>query len=124
MSRTPQSLVPIDGEPEWLAALRAYARETSIAAAGAKINRSRTAVSLLLAGKYPAKSLQQIRRACETAFQGRVNCPGLGEEIPADVCREWAEKPFAATSSQRVTMYRACQSCPNRPTPKGGSHVE
>lgn len=123
MRPTPQPLDPIPGEPEWLARLRAFARETSIAAAGAKIGRSRTAVSLALAGKYPAKSLAPLRAACVAAFQERFPCPGLGEAITPEECREWAEKPFAATSGARVAMYRACQACPHRPT-KGGHHVE
>jgi len=111
----------MNADADWLALLRAEAAASSNAAVARRIGISRTAVSLALAGRYPADTGKLSRRVLQ-ALAGRVACPGLDEEIAAETCRDWAAKPFAATSSHRVRMYRACQSCPRNPG--GNPHAE
>lgn len=81
-----------------------------------RIGRSNSAISQILSGKYAGAS-DSVLELVEGAFgTSSVICPELGE-IPLAVCIEERDKPFAATSSQRVRLYRACQKCPN----KGGN---
>ena len=48
-----------------------------------------------------------------TLMQDAVECPVLGE-IPADRCLLEQRKPQAASSPQRLRLYRACRSgCPH-----------
>lgn len=108
-----QALQPRQEEPDWIARLRTFARENSIAEAAVKVRRSRTAISLLLAGKYPAKSLTPLRHAVELAFRERVPCPVLGQ-IDSAACADHAARPLNTTSPQAVRLWRACRSCPNR----------
>lgn len=110
----------MSAEPEWLTLLRAEAAATSIAATARRIGYARASVSLALAGKYPGDTAK-LARAALTALKGRVACPGLGEEIAAADCRDWATKPFAATSAYRVRMWQACRACAHNP---GGNHAE
>jgi hypothetical protein len=101
-------------EPEWLAALRAEAKRSSIAEVARLVGISRTAASLVLAGKYPART-DHIEASVMSRLCHRVVCPGLGRDIAMDECRDWAAKPYAATNSQRIHMYQACRRCPLRP---------
>ncbi len=104
---------PLSTEPDWLAALRAAAAATSIAQAAASIGMSRSAVSLVLAGKYGART-QRIEGRVREMLLGHVACPGLGECITLDRCATLAARPFTATSSRAARLWRACQDCANR----------
>jgi transcriptional regulator with XRE-family HTH domain len=78
-----------------------------------RIGRSPSALSQVINGKYqgdPATILELV----EAEFASTtVDCPELGD-IPLATCIEEREKPFRATSSQRVRLYRACQVCRNK----------
>lgn len=78
-----------------------------------RIGRSPSALSQVINGKYqgdPATILELV----EAEFASTtVDCPELGD-IPLAACIEEREKPFKATSSQRVRLYRACQTCRNK----------
>jgi hypothetical protein len=79
------------------------------------IGRSRTAVSLALAGRYPAKNTAEFEAAVLAAFDG-VRCPFLGETVRRDQCRATAFGRCPTHSPQAAAAWRACQSCPHRPT--------
>lgn len=78
-----------------------------------RIGRSPSALSQVINGKYqgdPGTILELV----EAEFASTtVDCPELGD-IPLATCIEEREKPFKATSSQRVRLYRACQVCRNK----------
>lgn len=109
-----QALDPVPGEPDWLAAFRAYARVHGIAAAGAKIGRARPTASLILSGQYPAGT-DKAEALVRAHLMGQVRCPAFGDDIPLAECREWASRPFSAASARSAAMYRACRACPHRP---------
>jgi hypothetical protein len=113
------SLQPRDDDPDWLAALRAAARDASIARAGAAIGMSRTAVSLVLSGTYPGATIR-VEARVRAKLMGQVNCPGLDRSITIDRCRDQATKPFSATSGRAAALWRACRTCPHSRI--GGSH--
>lgn len=106
-----------DDDPDWLAALRQLARETSIAAAGRRIGMARASVSLVLAGKYPAQT-DKVEATVRATLIGQVTCPAMGEPIAIDRCREISSRPFSAASGRAARQYNICQSCPHRPEVK------
>lgn len=102
----------------WLELLRAAAATTSkqavanelSALTGKKIGRS--AISLILSGKYPAKT-ERIETLVLTRY-ARVLCPHLAEEIAYAECRahHTAEAPTSSPFAMR--HWRACQTCLHR----------
>lgn len=91
---------------------------TAVAAHGqtgvaARIGRSNSAISQILSGKY-AGGAETILELVEAEFgTSTLNCPELGE-IALATCIEERDKPFKATSSQRVRLFRACATCANK----------
>lgn len=77
-----------------------------------RISRSSSALSQVLNDKY-AGDPGIILELVEAEFgDSVVSCPILSE-IPLSTCIEERNKPFRATTSQRVRLFRACQSCKN-----------
>ena len=114
MSVTNPICAPRDGDPDWLAALRTLARDTSIAEAARRIGMARASVSLVLAGKYPAQT-GKVEALVRAKLIGLVACPAMGESIAIDRCRDISSRPFSAASGRAARQYRACQACPHRP---------
>lgn len=114
MTAKSPNLAPVATDPDWLAALRAYARSHGIAAAGERIGRARPSVSLVLSGNYPA-GLDKIEAKVRAILMDQIRCPGFGADIPVDECRTQAARPFSAASARSAALYRACRACPNRP---------
>lgn len=73
---------------------------------------SGTVVSLVLAGKYPAKT-DKIEARVLAVF-GRVQCPHLDEEISGAKCIEYCTRAAPTSSPFAMRHWIACQSCPNR----------
>lgn len=102
--------------PDWIEELARFADRDGLAGAEKATGYSRSAVSYALNCKYTGDigRLEEMVRGAMMALT--VNCPVLGE-IGRDRCLDWQRKPYAATSSHRVQMFRACQGCPNRRQP-------
>ncbi|HVJ53481.1 MAG TPA: transcriptional regulator [Aliidongia sp.] len=100
-------------EPAWLALLRgAVARLGTIKAVADQLGYSRTAISLVLAGKYGDRSTTALERAVMTRLD-QVACPVLGE-IAGEDCAAHQAAPFSASNPQRIALYRACRAgCPH-----------
>lgn len=88
-------------------------------AARAGSGASRTALSLILSGKYKAdqrKVLQRVADAYSNISGGMVNCPALKDEISVIVCRKYtsAIKDNRQLSDMTFGMVRdLCPYCPN-----------
>lgn len=78
----------------------------------AKIDCSRSAVSLALAGKYPANASKFEQKVLVAL--GRVECPHLKEEISRKDCRDYHTRAAPTSSAFAMRHWRACQGCPNR----------
>lgn len=78
------------------------------------IGRSRTAVSLALSGRYPAKNTAEFEAAVLTALD-RIDCPHLGAPVRRDHCRATAIGRCPTHSPHAAAAWRACQTCPNHP---------
>ena len=92
--------------------LRAAIKASSKQAVADKLECSRTTVSLIDSGKYPARTDRIMKRVMEV--YGRVQCPFLLEEISNEKCREYSSREAPTSSPFAMRHWRACQSCPNK----------
>lgn len=105
----------IAATPDWVDLLRraVAAHPRRKAGVADELDVSRTAVSLVLAGKYPASTDKMAARVRDK--YDRIACPYLAETISPDACRSYALRPAPTNSSRDMRHWRACQSCPNKP---------
>jgi hypothetical protein len=98
----------------------------SQAKVAARLNRSPSLVSAVLAAKYTG-DLAAVEEVVAGVFMsGRVNCPALGT-IPSSTCQDWrrASARLVNVNALRVQMFRACNRCPlNKSTVKKDHHHE
>lgn len=100
---------------QWLTLLaEEVARTGSKAKAAKKVGISRSAVSLVLAGRYPANT-ERVAAKVLDALAGRVTCPHDGTDIPRKVCTDRATAPMPMSSPAQLRAWTACQACANRP---------
>lgn len=98
--------------PEWVVELARLADAEGLGGAEKRIGYSRSAISTVINRKY-AGDLGRVEQMVRGVLMAEtVLCPVLGE-LPRNRCLDWQKKPYAPTSSHRVQMYVACQSCPN-----------
>lgn len=99
--------------PDWIVELVSVADADGLAGAEKRVGYSRSALSTIIAGKYKG-DLDRVEQVVRGALMSEtVDCPVLGV-LGRDRCLEWQTKPFAPTSSHRMTMRRACKTCPQR----------
>lgn len=113
-------------EPEWLALLRAErARGKSVSQIARETGMARPSVSMLLAGTYPAQSLDlcSAKHAARVVqlYRDQVLCPHLRQGIGLDVCRAHASAPMSMSDPDSLRHWAACRRCTLNPV-KGGSH--
>ena len=108
-----------DPLPYWLEVLASEADRTTQGKAAKRIGYSAAVVCNVLKGTYKG-DLKAVKSAVlDTLMRGTLDCPVLGE-ISGEDCRVHQQKPFAATSSHRVQVYRACRAgCPHSRIAKG-----
>ena len=100
-------------DPNWMEMLRAEADRTSIGDAAIRIGYSRTAISLVLAGKYAGKT-DKVAKAVSRVLATSVDCPYLGDHITSEACREKSLSRAPTHNPQAMGQWRACQRCPNK----------
>jgi DNA-binding transcriptional regulator YdaS (Cro superfamily) len=93
--------------------LRAKCTETSCTKVAEDIGYSRTAVSLLVNGRYPGSPERLL--AAVVRVYGNIACPFLSIEIPPKECREHAFRPCPTHNPMLMRHWQACQTCPIRP---------
>lgn len=82
--------------------------------AGERIGMSRSAVSLVLANKYPSPTTNNIeRRVMDTL--GRLECIAVGEVITAEQCQTYRERPAPTHNPPAMQRWRDCQFCAKNP---------
>ncbi|WP_416305179.1 hypothetical protein [Neptunicella sp. SCSIO 80796] len=98
---------------QWIELLNAQVEKRGRRQVETDLNISKTTLSQLLNNKYPG-SLENIEHKVIAAYSNQtVSCPVLGE-IPLKRCDKEQNLPFSISSPQRVRLYRACLSCPNK----------
>lgn len=83
----------------------------SKAAVATKMGVSRTAISLVLAGKYKGDPANVYATAI--AVFGGVDCPHLEQRIDVAACIAYGTGLPPTQNPMAMRHYRACQSCPN-----------
>lgn len=102
-----------DTAPDWVLVLAEACARTSQSAVAKRVGYSAPTISAVLGNAYKG-NMPKVEDAVRWQLIGdTVSCPMLGA-IRKTECLEWQSKPYAATSSHRVAMYRACRDgCPH-----------
>lgn len=103
-----------DALPDWVLILAEACQRTSQTAVAKRLDYSGSAISLVIGNKYQKGDIRRVEQMVRGTLIGEtVACPALGD-IARNVCLQWQAKPYAATSSLRASMYRACRdNCPH-----------
>lgn len=92
--------------------LRNHCKATSITATAEELGVSRTAVSLVLSGKYPGKTEKMAERVMDAL--SRVRCPYSGDMVRPSFCQDMAGK-IPTSSPGALRWWRCCQTCEHNP---------
>ena len=84
--------------------------EKGQAATARALGVSASALSQIRKGTYGADMSRILQRVGEVFGSETVNCPVMGI-IPLRRCAAERREPCAATSPQRVRLWRACREC-------------
>jgi hypothetical protein len=100
-------------EPGWMQLLRrAVERRGSIQAVADELEYSRTAISLVLSGRY-GKPTSAIERAVLAKLDA-VGCPHLAAEISRAECEGHHRRRMPQSDPTKLKHWTACQRCPVR----------
>lgn len=99
--------------PDWIVALAEACDAASQSRVAGRLSYSPAVINQVLKGVYPG-DVWKVEMAVRGALMAEtVACPVLGE-IDTQRCLVEQRRPFAATSSLRVQVYRACRAgCPH-----------
>ena len=107
--------------PDWIEELAELVDRSGLKGAEKRIGYAPSTISQVLSNTYRGAILVVEERVRGALMGGTVNCPVL-DQMRRDVCLDWQAKHFAATSSLRVAMHRACRSgCPHSKHTKGST---
>ena len=95
----------------WQELLNKAVAESSRSAVARQLGVSRTAISLLCAGKYPGGPGKMAQRIFEE--YGRIRCPYLGRGITPAECNNNSGR-MPTSSPVALKLWRACQQCKNK----------
>lgn len=84
-----------------------------IAAVARRIGMSRTALSLFLAGRYPARSTAAIEARILRTLTGCLLCPAIGGEVTPDECADVCARPVPTSSPRALRQWHICRACPH-----------
>lgn len=113
------SLIPLP-DPAWIDVLRAEAAKPGRTkqAIAAELGVSRTAISLLCAGKYSA-GLDQVsaKIAAEVVarYAQQVWCHHAHAAISESACKGHASAPMSTSDPVKLRQWAACRACPLNP---------
>jgi hypothetical protein len=83
-------------------------------ALAARLDYSRTTVSLVLSGTYPGNTDRIAERAIAVLELPQVvQCPYLGQELTIAACRDYSTQRAPTHHPTKMAHWRACQQCQN-----------
>ncbi|ARE40880.1 hypothetical protein RGUI_2739 [Rhodovulum sp. P5] len=108
------------GDPEWVGLLRAERDGgKSVSQIARECGIARSSVSMLIAGTYPAQSLDLATRKhgarVVALYRDAILCPHLRRGIPAEECRRQASAPMSTSNPDRLRQWSACRRCDLNP---------
>lgn len=114
-------------DPEWLQILRDEVAKpgATIAGVARSVGMKRNVLSMILAGKYPAKLDKVTSKFAAPVlhhYRDQVHCPHLRCGIGADECSAHARAPMTTSSPIKLAQWSACRRCPLNPLKKQGEH--
>lgn len=98
------------------------AKGVTKAAIAADIGYSPPAVSRYVSESYGA-GVEKIEAAIVKAYDRRI-CPEDGEQKAPSRCRQIAYGPQPHGFPDAEARWRACQTCPHKPTPTGAPSIQ
>lgn len=93
--------------------MREEAARTTKEAVAQRLGLSRTTVSLVLNGKYPAQCGKVF--AAALAVLDRRHCPYLGAEVEAAYCLATNSGPTPTWDPSALARRRMCRNCEHKP---------
>ena len=107
-------------DPKWLEVLRAEASRPRVTkqSIANQLGISRTAVSLLIDGKYTAKTdkvSKKIANKVMALYADKVWCPHLRNELSPKACRHHATAPMSNSDPAKLKHWAACRTCSHNP---------
>lgn len=96
----------------WFALLEKAVADTSRTAVAQRLDVSRTAISLVMNGKYGADTGKIAARVL--AVYAVIDCPYLGQEIGQAECTAHAGRAIPTSSPRAVRHWKACQTCQHK----------
>lgn len=114
-----ESLIPLP-DPAWIDVLRTEAAKPkrSKQQIADELGVSRTAISLLCAGKYSAKLDKVSRKIADQVvrrYAHQVWCPYQRAAIGESVCQSHASATMSTSDPVKLRQWAACQSCALNP---------
>lgn len=95
----------------WMQLLTQAVKASSKQQVALDLGVSRTTISLIMNGKYPASTTHIEKRVLDV--YGRIACPHLGTDITQAQCIENRTRTAPTSSPREMKFWRACQACPN-----------
>lgn len=108
----------------WLELLRDQVSQRGpggLGAVAAELGYSKSALSLVLNGKYDS-STARIEAAVLRTF-GSIRCPFEERDLSAADCRFWRQCDRPTSSPWAQHHWAACQTCSHNHSPNGASRV-
>ncbi|MGD9863054.1 MAG: helix-turn-helix domain-containing protein [Pseudodonghicola sp.] len=107
-------------DPEWIEVLRAEVEKPgrTITSVAGEIGIKRSALSMLLSGKYPAKLDKVSAKYAATVLQlyrDQVFCQHQRQGISQEDCRALASTPMSTSNPDKLAQWSACRRCPLNP---------
>lgn len=93
----------------WFDLLKKAVAESNITQVAAKLDVSRTTISLVLDSKYQAKTDKVAARVMEV--YSRLDCPHMKTSIGQKECSQYRNRSVPTSSPRAMQHWRACQSC-------------
>lgn len=97
----------------WLDILSAEAKASSMTRVAERLQISRTAVSLCLAGRYPCSTKHIEAKVLDVL--GRLDCLAIGESVTVGECQTFRKKPAPTHNPMAMQAWKACLHCPHNP---------
>lgn len=98
---------------QWFALLKAKIAEKTMQVVAAELAYSKTALSLIVNGKYVSKT-NRLRDKVLATYQVTA-CPYHNKLIPLNECVSLATATAPTHNPLKMQQWRACQRCPNKP---------
>jgi hypothetical protein len=100
----------------WLDLLRYQVAQRGLGPVAADLAYSKTALSLVLNGKYDSDT-SRIEKAVMDTY-GTIACPFEERHLPAADCHFWRQCDHPTSSPWAQHHWAACQTCVHNPKPK------